>query len=72
MKPMRFDPQLVINAAGPWIDFANHSLGFPRAHRRHEGLAPCSDHPELRAAIGENEFFFENKDGRIVLIFPLA
>ncbi|MEW6240722.1 MAG: FAD-dependent oxidoreductase, partial [Chloroflexota bacterium] len=29
------------------------------------------DHPELRAAIGENEFFFENKDGRIVLIFPL-
>ena len=29
------------------------------------------DHPELHAAIGENEFFFENKDGRIVLIFPL-
>ena len=29
------------------------------------------DHPELRAAIGDHEFFFENKDGRIVLIFPL-
>jgi glycerol-3-phosphate dehydrogenase len=29
------------------------------------------DHPGLRAAIGEDEFFFENKDGRIVLIFPL-
>ena len=29
------------------------------------------DHPELRKAIGDNEFFFENKDGRIVLIFPL-
>jgi glycerol-3-phosphate dehydrogenase len=29
------------------------------------------DHPELRAAVGESEFFFENKDGRIVLIFPL-
>ena len=28
-------------------------------------------HDELRKAIGENEFFFENKDGRIVLIFPL-
>jgi glycerol-3-phosphate dehydrogenase len=27
--------------------------------------------PELRAAIGSNEFYFENKDGRIVLIFPL-
>ena len=29
------------------------------------------DNPELRNAIGENEFFFENKDGRIVLILPL-
>jgi len=29
------------------------------------------DNPELRAAIGGNEFFFENKDGRIVLLFPL-
>jgi glycerol-3-phosphate dehydrogenase len=29
------------------------------------------DHPELRAAIQENEFFFENKDGRLVLLFPL-
>ncbi|RPH60480.1 MAG: hypothetical protein EHM81_06180, partial [Chloroflexi bacterium] len=28
------------------------------------------NHPELREAIGKNEFFFENKDGRIVLIFP--
>jgi glycerol-3-phosphate dehydrogenase len=30
------------------------------------------DHPELRSAIGDHEFFFENKDGRIVLIFPLG
>ena len=29
------------------------------------------DNPELRKAIGDHEFFFENKDGRIVLIFPL-
>ena len=29
------------------------------------------NHPELRQAIGDHEFFFENKDGRIVLIFPL-
>jgi len=28
------------------------------------------DVPELREAIGDHEFFFENKDGRIVLIFP--
>lgn len=29
------------------------------------------EHPELRSAIGEHEFFFENDDGRLVLIFPL-
>jgi glycerol-3-phosphate dehydrogenase len=29
------------------------------------------NNPELRAAIGDHEFFFENEDGRIVLIYPL-
>jgi glycerol-3-phosphate dehydrogenase len=28
-------------------------------------------HDELHEAIGDHEFFFENNDGRIVLIFPL-
>jgi glycerol-3-phosphate dehydrogenase len=28
-------------------------------------------HEELRRTIGDHEFFFENKDGRIVLILPL-
>ncbi len=64
-------PRLVINAAGPWIDFTNHDLGV---HTHFIGGTKGShlvlDHPELRAAIGEEEFFFENKDGRIVLIFP--
>jgi glycerol-3-phosphate dehydrogenase len=64
-------PKLIINAAGPWIDFANASLGL--AHRYIGGTKGSHlvlKHPELRAAIGNNEFFFENKDGRIVLIFP--
>jgi glycerol-3-phosphate dehydrogenase len=65
-------PRLVINAAGAWIDFANHSLGLPtRFIGGTKGSHLILDHPELRAAIGDNEFFFENKDGRIVLIFPL-
>jgi glycerol-3-phosphate dehydrogenase len=29
------------------------------------------DHPDLLAATGGRELFFENKDGRIVLIYPL-
>lgn len=65
-------PKLVINAAGPWIDFANHSLGLStRFVGGTKGSHIVVDNPELRAAIGGNEFFFENKDGRIVLIFPL-
>ncbi len=65
-------PRLVINAAGPWIDFANHSIGLStRFIGGTKGSHLVLDHPELRAAIGDHEFFFENKDGRIVLIFPL-
>lgn len=65
-------PKLVINAAGPWIDFANHSLGLStRFIGGTKGSHLVVNHPELRKAIGENEFFFENKDGRIVLLFPL-
>jgi glycerol-3-phosphate dehydrogenase len=65
-------PDLVINAAGPWIDFANHSLGLSTRYvGGTKGSHIVVDHPELRAAIDGNEFFFENKDGRIVLLFPL-
>jgi glycerol-3-phosphate dehydrogenase len=65
-------PKLVINAAGPWIDFANRKLGLStRFIGGTKGSHLVLDHPELRAAIGDHEFFFENNDGRIVLIFPL-
>jgi glycerol-3-phosphate dehydrogenase len=65
-------PKIVINAGGAWIDQINTSLG-----RKTECIGGTKgshiviEHPELRAAIGDNEFFFENKDGRIVLIYPL-
>ena len=65
-------PTLIINAAGPWVDCVNTDIGV--GHRYIGGTKGSHlvlDHPELRAAIGENELFFENKDGRIVLIFPL-
>jgi len=65
-------PKLVINAAGPWIDSANKKLGLStRFIGGAKGSHLVLDHPELRAAIGDHEFFFENDDGRIVLIFPL-
>ena len=64
-------PKLIINAAGPWIDPVNTTLGFSRRYiGGTKGSHLVLNHPELREAIGKNEFFFENKDGRIVLIFP--
>ena len=65
-------PKLVINAAGPWIDSVTRKFGLStRFIGGTKGSHLVIDHPELRQAIGENEFFFENEDGRIVLIFPL-
>lgn len=65
-------PRLLINAAGPWIDFTNQSLGLSTHFiGGTKGSHLVLDHPELRKAIGDHEFFFENKDGRIVLIYPL-
>ena len=65
-------PKVVVNAAGPWIDFVNEGLG--RGEQRFIGGTKGShlmlDHPELREAVGDSEIFFENDDGRIVLILP--
>lgn len=64
-------PRIVINAAGPWIDFVNQAMGqSTRFIGGTKGSHIVIDHPELAGIIGDHEFFFENKDGRIVLIFP--
>lgn len=66
-------PKIVINAAGPWIDFANEKIGVKtRFIGGTKGSHLVLDHPELYQACDGHEFFFENKDGRIVLIYPLA
>jgi glycerol-3-phosphate dehydrogenase len=65
-------PQLIINATGPWIDATNRMLGKSTKYvGPTKGSHLVLDNPSLRKAIGDHEFFFENKDGRIVLIFPL-
>jgi len=65
-------PKLVINAAGPWIDAANRKLGLStRFIGGTKGSHIVVKNDELHEAIGDNEFFFENEDGRIALICPL-
>ena len=70
-EEFKVTPKIIINAAGPWIDSVNREIGV---QERYSGGTKGShlvlDNPELRKAIGDREFFFENKDGRIVLIFP--
>ena len=65
-------PKLVINATGAWIDVSNRKLGLSsRFIGGTKGSHIVVHHETLREAIGDHEFFFENDDGRIVLIYPL-
>ncbi len=65
-------PKIVLNAAGPWIDLANRAIGQQTQFiGGTKGSHILVDNPELREMLRGNEVFFENKDGRICLIFPM-
>lgn len=70
-QELDIQPKVVVNAAGPWIDFANRAM---QKNTQFIGGTKGShlviDHPELLKATNGSEIFFENSDGRIVLIFP--
>ncbi|PIJ47869.1 FAD-dependent oxidoreductase, partial [Leucobacter sp. OLES1] len=58
--------------SGPWTDLTNAALGEgTRFMGGTKGSHVVLDHPELLAATGGREIFFEHSDGRIVLIYPL-
>lgn len=66
-------PQIVVNAAGPWIDFVNQAMNKQTQFiGGTKGSHLILDHPDLYAACNGTEMFFENEDGRIVLIFPFV
>lgn len=67
-----FAASVVVNASGPWTDLTNLALGDPTQYMGGtKGSHIVLDHPELLAATGGRELFFEHSDGRIVLIYPL-
>lgn len=71
-EELPFAASVVVNAAGPWTDLTNLALGDPTRYMGGtKGSHIVLDHPELLAATGGRELFFENADGRIVLIYPL-
>lgn len=67
-----FDAEVVINASGPWTDLTNAALGQDSSLMGGtKGSHIVLDNPDLLAATGGREIFFEHEDGRIVLIYPL-
>lgn len=64
-------PKVVVNAAGPWIDFVNRALGqTTKFIGGTKGSHLILDNPELLEAAANSEIFFESDDGRILLILP--
>jgi len=64
-------PRVVVNAAGPWIDFVNNIITEKtRFIGGTKGSHLVVENQTLLDATGGSEIFFENDDGRIVLILP--
>ncbi len=64
-------PKIVVNAAGPWIDRVNGSVGI---NKRYIGGTKGShlvvDDPELVRALDGHMIYFGSADGRICLVYP--
>ena len=67
-----FEADVLVNATGAWVDLTNEDLGRDTKWTGGtKGSHIVLDHPELLAATGGREIFFEHEDGRIVLIYPM-
>lgn len=63
-------PRLVVNAAGPWIDDVNATLGAPsKMIGGTKGSHILLKHDELIAQLDGRMIYFEADDGRICLVF---
>jgi len=68
-----FTAPVIVNATGAWVDATNDALGQPSSFMGGtKGSHIVLDSPELLAACGGREIFFEHSDGRIVLVYPLG
>ena len=63
---------VVVNTSGPWTDLTNEALGQPTTYMGGtKGSHIVLDNPTLFEACDGREIFFENSDGRIVLMYPI-
>ncbi|WP_108483273.1 glycerol-3-phosphate dehydrogenase/oxidase [Oceaniglobus ichthyenteri] len=69
--PLSVRADMVVNAAGPWIDTVNARLGMETALiGGTKGSHILIDHPELLRQLNGRMIYFESDDGRILLVFP--
>ena len=67
-----FTADVIVNTSGPWTDVTNKSLGFETRYMAGtKGSHIVLDNTELFTACDNREIFFENNDGRIVLMYPI-
>ena len=63
-------PRIVVNAAGPWIDRVNATLGLTtKLIGGTKGSHILLDHPGLIRALKGRMIYFEADDGRICLVY---
>jgi glycerol-3-phosphate dehydrogenase len=63
-------PKIVVNAAGPWIDHVNETLGAPsKMIGGTKGSHILVRHDELVKSLAGRMLYFEADDGRILLVY---
>ena len=71
-EEIQFTADVIVNTSGPWTDMTNRNLGFNTGYMAGtKGSHIVLDNKELFKACDNREIFFENRDGRIVLMYPI-
>ena len=66
----KFSPKIVVNAAGPWIDHVNESLGISgKLISGTKGSHIIVDNPQLVTILDGRMIYYEANDGRICLVY---
>jgi glycerol-3-phosphate dehydrogenase len=66
----RIKPDIVVNATGAWVDYANKTMGVESAFMGGtKGSHLVIDNRELYNALGDRMVFYEHTDGRVCITF---
>ncbi|MBW8837619.1 MAG: FAD-dependent oxidoreductase, partial [Burkholderia sp.] len=68
---LEVQPEIIVNAAGPWIDRVNQALTKPTDYiGGAKGSHLVLDNPTLRAELGDQMIYYGGSDGRVCLVYP--